>query len=1034
MTEEGPYTPTYFYKDGSQPELAETWARHWELYWDGYRPDGTYGPTPRNLIVAHLADLDNLRITDLFDFDGDETTPAHDDTLFWDSYLQKWRTRGIPEVTGVGASNLSELGDVALSDPASGEALVFNGLRWANAALSLNFPQFYRPEDYGAVGDGITDDGDAIRAAYVAASVTGGIVILSKRYGFTGKIKHYGGMGAWQIASQKIPAVTLDGWSEPGLVALDSTAWYSYGDGADGSGSANDNPGSIWGLVVDGNNIAGAAHDAIFVCDAAQPSIYDLTCMNSIGAGFFTGRSQNMNIHNLQVSGNVIGILAEPNVLGQQGPGHMIFNGGHAHDNQTNLHVRARGATDFFGAHDIVFSETLFETGRVAGQPVNVNVRHEVGDLTLLNCNLTYGVQVGGGTGNNVVEDCAIILDNPVFTGYSTRLSIVGGSVGGGGNTVTDGIRIKQSGSANILNLSGGIAWANVANKICVDGSVLGGADAVISHRSTDTNVTGGINDVRLIGGATFLVPANKTWLGTKYELPSGTISGGGAFANGLLQNPIVISHKDEASARLNIDWNGTLRYLDPTTGATIGSLLRNGATLGFTGRFGLANGFFRSPAITVQAASGAWNIPWDTTSHPILGITASSVNITSVTFNPTVAGGVASDGQEIRVGISLSAGLTPGTITWPAGVLFEPNLGAPQPVAGLTQYVTLSWRTGVGWIEVSRSHIGSTGVPTTRQVIAGSGLSGGGVLSSDVTLDVNVDGSTLEISSDTVRVKDAGITGAKIASSVALAGSPTTTTQTAGDNSTKIATTAYADAAAAAVIAAADAMVFKGVIDCSANPNYPAADRGHTYRVSVAGKIGGATGTNVEAGDILLCLTDSTAAGTQATVGASWSVIQVNIDGAVTSVSGVSVAGRVVTFADTTGKVVQDSGVLLTDLVTLTGAQTLTNKRITKRVSATTSTATLTISCDSFDFAKVTGQNVPLTIANPTGTPTSAQPLEYRLKDDGTARAITWGSAFRAFGSALPVATTAGKTTYVGCRWNSDDAKWDVVAVNTEV
>lgn len=91
-----------------------------------------------------------------------------------------------------------------------------------------------------------------------------------------------------------------------------------------------------------------------------------------------------------------------------------------------------------------------------------------------------------------------------------------------------------------------------------------------------------------------------------------------------------------------------------------------------------------------------------------------------------------------------------------------------------------------------------------------------------------------------------------------------------------------YADA----LIAANDAMVFKGVIDCSANPNYPTADRGHTYRASVAGKIGGASGVNVEVGDMMLCLTDGTSAGNQAAVGSSWSIIQVNIDGALTTAS----------------------------------------------------------------------------------------------------------------------------------------------------
>lgn len=85
-------------------------------------------------------------------------------------------------------------------------------------------------------------------------------------------------------------------------------------------------------------------------------------------------------------------------------------------------------------------------------------------------------------------------------------------------------------------------------------------------------------------------------------------------------------------------------------------------------------------------------------------------------------------------------------------------------------------------------------------------------------------------------------------------------------------------------MIAANDAMVFKGVINASANPNYPAADAGHTYRISVAGKIGGASGPNVEVGDMLLCTVDSTAAGTQAAVGANWAIIQTNIDGALTT------------------------------------------------------------------------------------------------------------------------------------------------------
>lgn len=56
--------------------------------------------------------------------------------------------------------------------------------------------------------------------------------------------------------------------------------------------------------------------------------------------------------------------------------------------------------------------------------------------------------------------------------------------------------------------------------------------------------------------------------------------------------------------------------------------------------------------------------------------------------------------------------------------------------------------------------------------------------------------------------------------------------------NPSDVATKLYTDS----LLGANDAMVFKGVIDCSANPNYPAADAGHTYKISVAGKVGGAS------------------------------------------------------------------------------------------------------------------------------------------------------------------------------------------------
>lgn len=150
------------------------------------------------------------------------------------------------------------------------------------------------------------------------------------------------------------------------------------------------------------------------------------------------------------------------------------------------------------------------------------------------------------------------------------------------------------------------------------------------------------------------------------------------------------------------------------------------------------------------------------------------------------------------------------------------------------------------------------------------------------------------------------------------------TDTSLAANSDTKVPSQKAVKAYADALIAANDAMVFKGVIDCSANPNYPAADRGWTYRVSVAGKIGGGSGVVVQAGDILICLTDSTASGNQATVGANWTVVQTNIDGAlVTTDIGSTVQGYAAILAAI-------AALSATGMIARTGAGTVSARTLT--------------------------------------------------------------------------------------------------------
>ena len=98
----------------------------------------------------------------------------------------------------------------------------------------------------------------------------------------------------------------------------------------------------------------------------------------------------------------------------------------------------------------------------------------------------------------------------------------------------------------------------------------------------------------------------------------------------------------------------------------------------------------------------------------------------------------------------------------------------------------------------------------------------------------------------------------------------------------------------------------------------------------------------------------------------------------------------------------------------------------------AVTSAATVTPAATD-DLVTITAQAVPITLANPAGSPSQGQKLIIRLKDNGTARGISYGTQYRAMGNALPTTTVSSKTTYFGLIFNSSDTKWDLVALAQE-
>lgn len=104
-----------------------------------------------------------------------------------------------------------------------------------------------------------------------------------------------------------------------------------------------------------------------------------------------------------------------------------------------------------------------------------------------------------------------------------------------------------------------------------------------------------------------------------------------------------------------------------------------------------------------------------------------------------------------------------------------------------------------------------------------------------------------------------------------------------------------------------------------------------------------------------------------------------------------------------------------------------ITTPLVVSAASYTTDTGTA-LNMDDLDMFVITAQAGALLFNAPGGTLTEGRSLVIRIKDDGTARALTWNAVFRAMGTPLPSTTVATKTLYLTFRYNTTDTKWDLL------
>ncbi len=125
----------------------------------------------------------------------------------------------------------------------------------------------------------------------------------------------------------------------------------------------------------------------------------------------------------------------------------------------------------------------------------------------------------------------------------------------------------------------------------------------------------------------------------------------------------------------------------------------------------------------------------------------------------------------------------------------------------------------------------------------------------------------------------------------------------------------------------------------------------------------------------------------------------------------------------------VYDPANIAEQLVGLNATQTLTKKRIKKRIISVAQSATPSINTDAGDIFEITGLAQNITSFTVTGTPNKGDVMQIWITDNGASRTITPGSSFAGTAefSLTGLATTIGKRLMLLLQYTTI---WELVGV----
>lgn len=663
----------------------------------------------------------------------------------------------------------------------------------------------------------------------------------------------------------------------------------------------------------------------------------------------------------------------------------------------------------------------------------------------------TFTIQAQGGVGSGTD-----------ITGGTLSLSS-GTSTGGAGSQILLKAYGPSTGVVKTVTLNSGGSGYTVGDTLTVS---TGGANATVI---VDTAPGGVI--------ATFHIGSG----GTGYTISNGQPTTGGTGTNAKFNVTALTGTADTGQQTVVTISNGganTAFAITPVTGAQLGLSVSGSVTI--AGNDVIYAQITPTISQTTKPGGALYGITIRPTSSAASG---TGPDLYGAKFNPLLTGnGTVSAVRAFQAIPEISSAST-GTITTAYGVDISPFISNASAVIGTLYYVNASLGTLTGSINnvigfnMAAHTVANLGVIIAVQVgaltAAASNVTGIilGALTSTATGTAkgmtigNISSATassgIEIGTVTATAGSSAVTGLLIGN-VTTSGSGTVRAIKTGSGDVEFgAQVAILGTSGAATHSLTLGSTATGITlhnQSDQTTNYErfrmywsssvatlTTDNGGTgtIRPLVLGsgsgtliKIDSGGGATITAPKIVLTVGGTTGnyqAGVTATLSAS-AIVQ-NLFSLAPTISQSSTAGYTALLVNVTESSTGSGAKLLADFqVGSVSRISIDNVgRLIGRTGTTASSATPTINTDTTRYYNITALAAAITsfTTNLTGTPVDGQTLWIAITDNGTARAITWGTSFEASTVALPTTTVISTRLDVGFIWNTATSKWRCVAVS---